>query len=1728
METKLVIKGDGSEGIALLRAFKEELKSVDKSVVSAAKANAKLSNENKKLEASVAKSNTQLKNKEVQLEKAKQQTDKLKASLSELKAENAQANSSTASLANTMKQLRNIMLGVAAVRFAAGIANQINEIGDAAVNINAKLTNATGSADGINDVFEELARQSRLVGTSIETNVDLFQRLTRATKELGTPQSQILQLTENINSAFVVSGASAQETRNAIIQLAQGFSAGALRGDEFRAVMEQAPALIDSLKDSLNVTQGELIDMAFAGELTSEKLVTAFTDMGDGIRKQVENIPLTTERAFENLRSSFIETARQGGIAADFNKVYAESIQFIADNLNKILAVAISSIITGGFLLLVKSLKAANEWFITAGNSAKFFSNTLKTIGIGVVIAGISYLIESSRQWKEELEGIEKAASELPDELQRSADVLVSISQLNAFGDVEGAINRANEELDKFSSNSDEIAVKSQQITNEIKELQDTLAAKSLASGLDEQTTAFFNGDIVDRIEVLKAQLSGLTTQYIETQKSAFEFYKSAAGEGVDLSIGNELLNFVYEFVEAGEIATQQQIAAAKANQQAEAQRTAAIASTKKEIEQLVKKNEALRLERIRVVEGVEAYQKMILAKIESRDITREQKDSLAELYKEQFKLNKEITDFQKQEKKRQKGAKVTNDLIKDWNKLMKEADKNGSAFTGTMEDVNDVVETFAEIGEGPFTGVFGAISEGLKEAVEDVLEMEEVTVDQTATLTEYLETMEREIAIAKAVGDAKQDLISEQELEQSGIDTTNKALADLIARYKELRKEMEELANGGGQGIFTQLTGVFDSVLGNIGGELSDTIGGLAQEFQNLFEGDPDGDNAGLFKGLAFASAGVSAYLSARDAGLDAGGGLLRAGQSILALIPGWGQAIAAVMEVVDQITGGKLFGTSFETTGGLANFSIGQDGASGFSETYQERQRSFFRGREFQTTVSDLDAESQAALDALFDSVTGLYRNSIEAVGGDVVGELQIVTGNFIQEFDKDGNLENEFSEVLGRTFYEGFDAFTQRLSAENILAGLSTVFGEVDQLANHFRGVASELLDFSQFMLIAGQDIQSGAGLFESLTAINTVIGDFNFQRPTESLVETYQRVSASTILLTQAFDRAGVVVEDTRINFVRFATSLTDAFGGIDEANNQLTAFIEGFFSGMEDIRRTTVSEMAAVKDGLVAIGLDANTTMEQFGVAFMAALPNLDPSDVAQWVRLGNSLNAATQSAEAFSASLLQQARSALALRNSLQASALDLFGAGDSLASINEQIALLESGATQVFDATSTGISNVATAGTNLFESWQDALFSMERFLDNLLIDPTVSPLSPQEQLNTALAQFDELAALAEGGDLDAYNELQGLITQILGLNNSVNASGQDNRDIFEYITGIAGAITAPDNIVEITPVVVTEPVDINPIQLEVSEELQALYDRRDEIEANNFEQQIFEFADTIRQYMDLTRLSLDDVMADLGVSAQDLFDGLNINFDELDGGMRESLATLANVLGIEFGELTSQVGIAAGVISDSNSILNDALGEAITRLPQQFQDELTPLFENLENATSPEAQEAALQALIESVGGLPVEWRDQLAPFFDDIDVTTESGQQLVLLEAQNDILGDIATALQDGITIGELLNPQDFGSGGTIDDPTVVVVPDPIDAVPPGGIGDNGGDSNPVPSAYQLTDLISKTAALTSKMDDVGDNTGGTESATNQVAIKLDILIAAFGELTNELRNS
>ena len=107
------------------------------------------------------------------------------------------------------------------------------------------------------------------------------------------------------------------------------------------------------------------------------------------------------------------------------------------------------------------------------------------------------------------------------------------------------------------------------------------------------------------------------------------------------------------------------------------------------------------------------------------------------------------------------------------------------------------------------------------------------------------------------------------------------------------------------------------------------------------------------------FAGSIASAWGSTGGDGRDTAGRLLETATAVLALIPGWGQAIAAIAQLVNGISGGKLFGTEFEITGGQIGIEIGQTGGTGTQQTRESRQRSLFRGTERRTTENPLDGD-------------------------------------------------------------------------------------------------------------------------------------------------------------------------------------------------------------------------------------------------------------------------------------------------------------------------------------------------------------------------------------------------------------------------------------------------------------------------------------------------------------------------------------------------------------------------------------------------------------------------------------------------------------------------------------------------------------------------------------------------------------------------------------------------
>ncbi|MFQ1413221.1 tape measure protein [Klebsiella pneumoniae] len=230
--------------------------------------------------------------------------------------------STTRAVNNTERSMSSLS-GVAVALAAALSVKQVSEYADAWATVNNKLANSLRPNEQLADVTERVFNITQQTRSSLDATASLYARLERATRQYGTSADDLAKLTTIINQGFVVSGATAQEAENAIIQLSQGLASGALRGEEFNSVNEQGNRLIVALADSMGVSIGQMRNMAAQGKLTTDVVVNGLLSQGAVIGKEFANTTTTISQALQvagnNITKFFGENSTVKTSAGIFN-----------------------------------------------------------------------------------------------------------------------------------------------------------------------------------------------------------------------------------------------------------------------------------------------------------------------------------------------------------------------------------------------------------------------------------------------------------------------------------------------------------------------------------------------------------------------------------------------------------------------------------------------------------------------------------------------------------------------------------------------------------------------------------------------------------------------------------------------------------------------------------------------------------------------------------------------------------------------------------------------------------------------------------------------------------------------------------------------------------------------------------------------------------------------------------------------------------------------------------------------------------------------------------------------------------------------------------------------------------------------------------------------------------------------------------------------------------------
>jgi len=231
--------------------------------------------------------------------------------------------------------------------------------------------------------MSELFRVARDTRSGIEPTAELYSRLQRSAQTLTLSQQELLDLTTGISQAFKIFGNNSAEAEAALVQFSQGLAAGALRGDELRSVLEQAPRLAQAIADGFNeigedrlakafgqgfelndgtfdfdVVIGSLRDLGAEGELTSERVIKALQTQLEVLDSEFGTTLPTIEDAFEQLRNKVVELF-QSPAFVNVSVQIANILLLIADNFEIITQIAGTAAFVLGTVFAVKAVGAA-------------------------------------------------------------------------------------------------------------------------------------------------------------------------------------------------------------------------------------------------------------------------------------------------------------------------------------------------------------------------------------------------------------------------------------------------------------------------------------------------------------------------------------------------------------------------------------------------------------------------------------------------------------------------------------------------------------------------------------------------------------------------------------------------------------------------------------------------------------------------------------------------------------------------------------------------------------------------------------------------------------------------------------------------------------------------------------------------------------------------------------------------------------------------------------------------------------------------------------------------------------------------------------------------------------------------------------------------------------------------------------------------------------------------
>lgn len=207
--------------------------------------------------------------------------------------------------------------GVQIAAAATGIgvaATAVKDLSVGAANLSDQMAQIRSRINLINDgsqttveIMDKIyAASQRSRGGYLEM-ADSVAKLNMLAKDAFSSNDEAIFFVEQLNKQFKISGASVEEATSAMYQLTQAMASGKLQGDEFRSIMENAPMLAQSIAQEMGMSVGQLKELSSQGLITADIIKNALYGSAEETNQKFAEIPMTFADIGQSIQNQFIQ-----------------------------------------------------------------------------------------------------------------------------------------------------------------------------------------------------------------------------------------------------------------------------------------------------------------------------------------------------------------------------------------------------------------------------------------------------------------------------------------------------------------------------------------------------------------------------------------------------------------------------------------------------------------------------------------------------------------------------------------------------------------------------------------------------------------------------------------------------------------------------------------------------------------------------------------------------------------------------------------------------------------------------------------------------------------------------------------------------------------------------------------------------------------------------------------------------------------------------------------------------------------------------------------------------------------------------------------------------------------------------------------------------------------------------------------------------------------------------